>query len=100
MITEFGKNYYLSDLPTPDYLRSMSPVKRISLLSSVDLEDLEKEIGNIKDSDSRARFVLHLERWFNRLKKYMAEFRISQEDLAQYGLDWKYCKNFYYSHRV
>ena len=62
-----------------------------------DLEDLKMMLAKgFKTDAQRDLFLEKRERWYSSLRNRMKDFNISKEQLAQYGLDFRECKRFYF----
>lgn len=83
-----------------DWFQSQSPAHRCAMLTRVGREDLESTINHRKETnDWRERFNAQLDSWFNRLRGFMKDYKISKDELSANGLDYNDCVKFYYSHR-
>jgi len=62
-----------------------------------ELEDLQKQFHKgFKDQEQKEKFIDRRAAWFDRLRNAMRNFSISKDQLAQYGLDFRECKRFYF----
>ncbi len=76
---------------------SLPIAQRVAKMRRWDLEDLQKALrGGFKNSEQRDNFLENRERWFSKLRDEMRKYSISKEQLAQYGLDFRECKRFYF----
>lgn len=66
------------------------PVKRISVLTKVGREELERMP---KNDEYRAKKKM----WFERLRRYMRDYRISKESLLEHGVNYQDCVNYFYA---
>lgn len=70
---------------------------RVAKMARWDLEDLQVMLSNgFKTDGQRDMFLEKRERWYRSLRNSMKEFSISKDQLAQYGLDFRECKRFYF----
>lgn len=71
--------------------------QRAAKMARWDFDDLQDQLAQGFKSDSqREGFIEKRERWYSSLRNRMKNFGISKEQLAQYGLDFRECKRFYF----
>lgn len=71
--------------------------QRVAKRYGWELETLQKQFSNgFKDQEQKEKFIDSRAAWFNRLRDAMKNFGISKDQLAQYGLDFRECKRFYF----
>lgn len=85
-----GEGWLDSWLSQPIALRAVK-------MARWDLEDLKMMLAKgFKTDAQRDLFLEKRERWYNSLRNRMKNFGISKDQLAQYGLDFRECKRFYF----
>ena len=86
-----------SKLSTPEYFLRKSPADRIAIFTRYGREELDDMRKKIKNEDSRQRFEWAKTRWFERLRRYMREYKISKDTLREYGVDYSECVKYFYA---
>ena len=93
-LSEYGNKVAL------DYLLQIPQTERIIKFARFDFEDLQELSAKVsKGKADKDNFLWQLERWYNKLKSDMKEYRLSKETLLSYGLNFKAATNFYFAAR-
>lgn len=79
------KKTFLEEL---DEMEPVARVLRVSRAKYLELQDINRK-SKIFDAKR--------ENWWLHLRNAMRKFRIDKNTLAQYGIDWAECRNFYFA---